>query len=209
MNDWMLKAIVLLTFFAIWALTSLFNRESKSLPQRSTGSTGPNGFRPGDPTTRWSSTTSNPSTTPRRVALGDDDILILPNDPSRPARPVAARNPAFTPRRAVKSRQPAPQPKKPTPPASKAKLAGVNQLVDQHLANSTGMTSLSTITPMSIKSGSDLANSPSAPSKTSAVLTVSTLAPLMSDPRRLREAFIVNELFQAPLALRDRRGHRR
>jgi hypothetical protein len=41
------------------------------------------------------------------------------------------------------------------------------------------------------------------------VVTVSTLAPLMNDPARLREAFIVNELFQRPLALRGRRGHRR
>ena len=45
------------------------------------------------------------------------------------------------------------------------------------------MTPLTTIAPMTTSTGTDLANSPIAPSKTSAVVTVSTLRfPLMNDP---------------------------
>ena len=60
---------------------------------------------------------------------------------------------------------------------------------------------------MATSTGSDLADAPSAPSKTTSPLpTISTLIPLMNDPSRLREAFLVNELLQPPLALRRLEG---
>jgi hypothetical protein len=211
MIDWtqlILRAIVPISFVAIWALTALFNKESKGFPARPPGPPTPaGGPRPGDPTVRWGPPAGSPSTI-RRVPIGDDDILIIPNDPSRPTRVVPARaNQGIGVRRQVKTRQVPPPAKKAEPVVTRAKLAGVSQNVNQSLARPIELTPLTTIAPMATTSGSDLANAPSAPSKTSAVVTVSTLRPLMGDPIRLREAFIVNELFRPPVALRGRRGH--
>jgi hypothetical protein len=213
MNNWaelLFKAIVPLCFVAIWALTALFNRESKGFPAppRPPGPSPSGGPRPGDPTLRWSTPAGSQASGVRRVPIGDDDILIIQSDPSRAARPAAAR-PAqgMGVRRAVKVRQGASPARKVEPVVARQKLSGVSQNVNQSLARPIELTPLTTIAPMSTTSGSDLANAPSSPSKTSEVLTVSTLIPLMHDPRRLREAFIVNELFRPPVALRGRRGH--
>jgi hypothetical protein len=212
-DDLILRAIVPISFVAIWALTAVFNRDSKGFPNRPPGPSPSNGPRPGDPTLRWSppAPSKSQSTITRRVPIGDDDILIIPSDPMRPARTAPSRAPqGVGVRRPVKGRQaPAPPRKAEQPSASRAKLAGVNQNVNQSLARPVELTPLTTIAPMVMTSGSDLANAPSAPSKTSTILTVSTLMPLMHDPIRLRESFIVNELFQPPVALRGRRGHRR
>jgi len=205
----LIRAIVPLTFLAIWALTSLFNRDSKAFPQRPAGGPMPLGPRPGEPTLRW---TPPPPPQPRnpgarQVPLGDDDILILPPDPmrirpgqARPAQPAA-------PRRNNRGKPQAPQPRKPEAPAARQKLSGVNQLVNQQLANPVGMTPLTTIAPMATSTGSDLASAPTSASRTTAPIpTISTLIPLMNDPARLREAFLVNELLKPPLALRRLRG---
>jgi len=210
--DWtqlVLRAIVPISFVAIWALTALFNKESQGFPARPPGSplSGPGpGPRPGDPTVRWGPSEGIPSNMVRRVPLGDDDILIIPNDPSRPTRVAPSRpNPGNGGRRPAKARPASTQAKKAEPTATRPRLAGVSQNVNQSLARPIELTPLMTIAPMTTTT--DLANAPSAPSKTSAIVTVSTLRPLMSDPVRLREAFIVNELFQPPVSMRGRRGH--
>jgi hypothetical protein len=199
-----LRAIVPFSFVAIWALTALFNKESsKGFPGRPPGPSPSNGPKPGDPNLRWAppARTSQPPVV-RRVPIGEDDILIIPNNPSR-----SVKAPQQGVRRLVKGRQATPPARKVDPPASRGKLAGVSQNVNQSLAKPIELTPLNTIAPMATTSGSDLANAPSAPSKTSAVVTISTLRPLMNDPVRLREAFIVNELLRPPVALRGRRGH--
>ena len=211
MMNWeqlILKAIVPISFVAIWALTALFNREAKGLPARPPGGPPQGGPRPVDPTLRWGPPAAAPSPGVRRVAMGDDDILIIPNDPMRPARPAPSQpRQGAVVRRPLRGRAANQPPKKPEPAPSRPKLAGVSQNVNQSLATPSGLTSLTTIVPMTTETGSDLANAPSAPSVTSAVVSVSTLRPLMADPIRLREAFIVNELLQPPIALRGRRGH--
>jgi hypothetical protein len=209
MNNWtelIVKILVPMTFFAIWAITSLFNRESKGFTPRPPGQGTSSGVRPGDPTLRWGSNTYGPQRTvpARRVPLGDDDILIIPSDPTRPTTAARSTNN----RKAAKGRQVVATPRKPEPTSTRPKLGGVSQNVNQQLARPMDMTPLTTIAPMATSTGSDLANAPTSPSKTSTVLTISTLVPLMNDPMRLREAFIVNELFQKPLALRERRGFR-
>ncbi len=203
-----LRAIVPISFVAIWALTALFNREAKGFPPRPPGPPSPGGPRPGDPTLRWAVPPGSQQQSTRRVPIGDDDILIIQSDPSRPTRVAPSRQTqGVVVRRQVKGRQ-APSPaRKVEPVVSRAKLAGVSQNVNQSLAKPIELTPLTTIAPMATTSGSDLANAPSAPSKTSAIVTISTLRPLMNDPVRLREAFIVNELFRPPVALRGRRGH--
>ena len=205
-----LRAILPISFVAIWALTALFNRESKGFPARPPGAPPSPGPRPGDPTMRWGPPSAQ-SPGLRRVPIGDDDILIIQNDPSRPARPSPARpGQVGGARRPLKTRTASPPPpRKVEPTVGRAKLGGVSQIVNQQLARPVELTPLTTIAPMVTSTNSDLSNAPSAPSKTSAVVTTSTLIPLMNDPLRLREAFIVNELFQPPLALRGRRSHRR
>ena len=206
-----LRAILPISFVAIWALTALFNRESKGFPVRPPGPSPSMGPRPGDPTMRWAPPPPSQPPGIRRVPIGDDDILIIQNDPSRPARPAPTRpTQGGGVRRPARGRTPAPPPpKKVEPTVSRVKLGGVNQNVNQQLAKPIEMTPLTTIAPMAASTNSDLSSAPSAPSKTSAVVTTSTLITLMNDPARLREAFIVNELFQAPLALRGKPGHRR
>jgi hypothetical protein len=214
MNNWpdlLFQMLVPLTFFAIWAITALFNRESRGFvpqpPGQKPGTT--SGVRPGDPTLRWGSSSVPQSSSGRRVPIGDDDILIIPSDPNRPAKPAPIRSAqAGGPRKTLKGRQAQATVRKPEPAPSRPRLGGVSQNVNQQLARPMDLTPLTTIAPMATSTGSDLANAPSAPSKTSTVLTISTLIPLMNDPMRLREAFIVNELLQRPLALRERRGAR-
>jgi hypothetical protein len=204
-----IRAIVPISFAAIWVLTSLFNRESKGFPARTNPPNPALGPKPGDPTMRWSTPPPPKPPGTRRVPIGDDDILIIQNDPSRPGRPPQPRPFQSTgPRRSSKVRATTPAPAKIESPAARPRLAGVNQNVNQQLANPVALTPLTTIAPMATATGSDLANAPSAPSKTSAVVSVSTLIPLMMNPIRLRETFIVNELLQPPLALRRGRNHR-
>src|SRR4051794_17964788 len=169
-NNWdqLIRAIVPLTFLAIWALTSLFNRESKAFPPRAAGGPQPPfGPRPGEPTMRWAPPASTSSQGVRRVPVGNDDILIIQPDPARPPRPGQARpvQPAAA-RRSNRGRQPVPPARKPETPAVRPKLGGVSQNVNQQLANPIAMTPLTTIAPLATSTGSDLAGAPSAPSKT-------------------------------------------
>lgn len=202
-NQWdqLIKAVVPLSFLAIWAITSLFNRESKVVPNRPPAPKPAFGPRPGVPPMRWP--TPAPANTPalRRTQAGEDDIMIIQPDPARPG--VARATMAGGPRRSARTR-PAPD-RKPDPTPARPRLGGVNQNVNQQLATPTAMTPLTTISPMTSSVGSDLAGAPSAPSKTTTNLTISALASLMNNPARLREAFLVNELLRPPVALRPRR----
>src|SRR6185437_14989541 len=130
-------------------LTALFNRESKGFPTRPPGPTPSLGPRPADPTLRWSSTTSQPqATVTRRVPIGDDDILIIQNDPSRAARPAQARSTqAGGPRRPVKGRPAPPPARKVEAPAARTKLGGVSQNVNQQLARPVELAPLTNIVP--------------------------------------------------------------
>lgn len=203
-----LKAIVPISFLAIWALTALFNRESKGFPARPPGSP-PGGPRPTDPTLRWGPASGGSPQVIRRVPIGDDDILIIPSDPARAARPAPARPAQATGvRRTVKGRQ-APAPvKKVEPTATRPKLGGVTQSVNQSLAKPSEFTPLASATvPMTRMAPSEPPAVVTTASIDTPALTVARLRPLVKDPVRLREAFILNELLQPPVTLRRRRGH--
>ncbi len=211
--DQLIRAIVPLSFLAIWALTSLFNRESKAFPARPAGPQPAPGPRPGEPTLRWGPTAPPPPTGPRRVAIGDDDILIIPPDPARAARPGQARplaGPQAGPRRGAKARPAAPAGRRAEPVApARMKLADVNQNVNQHLTQSTlDLAPLSAMPPSATSTTLGLSTSPM--SHAAAVLpTVSSLTNSLADPVRLREAFMLNEILQPPVALRGRRARHR
>ncbi len=209
-NNWdqLLRLIVPLSFLAIWALTSLFNRETKPMPTaRSTGPTPPFGPRPADPTLRWSPTSVQQNAGLRRVPVGDDDILVIPSDASRQARPGQPGGPR-RPGRAKPVASPAPL-KKIEPVSGRPRLAGVTQNVNQHLTRATlDMLPLTAMPPTATSTTLGLSTSPSALARNS-VPWVSALATSLSDPVRLREAFVVNEILQPPLALRPPRATRR
>ena len=202
-----LRAIVPISFVAIWALTALFNRESKGFPARPPGPNPQGRPRPGDPPMRWTTDGNPPQPMNRRPPADDADILILSGYPGAGSRAPSARPPqGSAARRQPRNRPAPPASRKVEPVVTRPKQAGVNQNVNQSIARTLDLAPLTAIAPM-VTSSTTLANAPSSPAKSTAVVTTATIRPLMNDPARLREAFIVNELFQPPLALRGRRGH--
>ena len=213
LND-ILKAIVPLAFLAIWALTAVFNKEGNSLPVRSQGPPNPYGPRPGvpprvagpadrPPTLRWGTPGSTPA--PPRPG-GDDDIVIL--ESSRPARPAPGRGVA--PRR-LRPKPATAVAAKPAPivPTNKFGLGHVSQTVNQQLATPVAMEPL--IAPLS-----GVGSRPAASAAAKAVdhiagptLRAASIAVTLADPQRLREAILINELLQPPLALRRGLNRRR
>lgn len=204
------KAIVPLSFLAIWALTALFNREPKAVPNRPASGQSPLGPRPvpprpveaiprQPPPIRWAPQGTAPAS--GRLSGpspgGDDDIVIL--ETSRPVRP-AGRAAGASKRPKAKS-QPGPKPTPPAPPRSG--FEGVSQSVNQTIATSL------TIAPLSqgeTPSSSRPVAATSASPHESTLLggrTLSIIAALR-DPAKIREAFLINEILQPPLALRKR-----
>ena len=191
-NNWdnLLKLTIMLFFGAIWALTSLFNRESKPAPARPPGPRPSTGPKPGEPTLRWAPPPSAP--TARRVPIGDDDILIIGSDAPRPAaRPG--------PRRQSKARAAAPAPKPVEPAPSRPKLGGVSQSVSQHLNRTSLGLAPATGSPPTLEAGRAWAGKDA---KLGPV--VQSITASLADPARLREAFVLNEILQRPISLR---GH--
>lgn len=204
--DTLLKAIVPLAFLAIWALTAVFNKEGNSLPTRSQGTPNPYGPRPvvpprvaapsdRPPPLRWSPQGVSPAM-PRPG--GDDDIVIL--ESPRPSRPAPQRN--LAPRRM----RPKPAPTVAAKPAAivpaKLGLGHVSQSVNQQLATPLAMEPLSA--PVSGVGSRPLASAAAKAVDHIAGPTVRavSVAAALNDPQRLREAFLINELLQPPLALR-------
>src|SRR5438067_2114846 len=126
----LIQFIVPLTFLAIWALTSLFNREAQPLPPRTGRVPNPLGPRPmggppaaprpqeqrldllnRDPDARW----ANP-TVRRPPGRPDDDILIIESEPRRTAANAPARSVSAPPKRPARPRPSPPPPDRPEPP---------------------------------------------------------------------------------------------
>ena len=213
--DQLIRAIVPLTFLAIWAITSLFNRESKTAPPaRST--TNPPGFgpRPGEPAMRWSPP-ANPRpggqpATARRVPMGDDDIMVIPSDGSRGGRATPIKpTTSLLNRRGTKGRPAAAPVTRAEPVSTRTKLAGVSQNVNQHLTSvSIDMAPLTAMPASATSMSMSLATAPSVAAVAYHAPLVTLLSAALADPVRLREAIIISEILQPPLALRGKRGGR-
>ncbi len=207
------KAIVPLAFLAIWALTALFNRDAKPLPNR-VQATNPYGPKPTppppsprapvpdrSPTLRWGPA-APPGVMPK-AGGNDDDIVILDSPRQVPSR-------ADAPRVVTPSRRARPKPviaAKPAPPVEGrgGGLAGVSQSVNQQLTTSLSMAPLSETSPIATVQGSSVAPT-SVEIDTGRIRALSVRA-AMTEPNRLREAIMVNEILQPPLSLR--KGARR
>jgi hypothetical protein len=212
--DQLIRVLIPIAVIALWALTRLFTQETKPFPARNSAPPQPFGPRPGDPTLRWSTPPSSAYQVPatRRVPIGDDDILIIPSDAGRNVRPGPARPApvAVSKRSLAKSRAQNQANRKQEPPVQRNKLGSdVNQNVNQHITQSIDLTPMLAISPMGTLPQSPLVGPDPSATRSTAVFTVSSLSNLVHDPKRLREAFLVNELLRPPLALRKgawRRG---
>lgn len=209
--------IVPLTFLAIWALTSLFNREAQPLPPRpgrplgppgpmpSGGSFAPRGQEPRPEFPLRGSQTARPrppASTGVRGGLNDkDDVLIISAEPRRPSSP---RTPAAGQRRGGKPR-----------PVSSAGLQRVEAPQGRTLTETLEGSApgpigqperLSPLTlppsPLSAPStleGTSITDGRSAPSRP---LSGDEIRKLLRTPQRLRETIILTAVLGPPLAAR-------
>jgi hypothetical protein len=221
--------LVPLTFLAIWALTSLFNREAQPLPPRSGRAPGPNGPRPAaDGTSHWrpelsqrESTISRPSTsgasnssTARSGGVRpEDEIRIIDSEPRRSSPMPKPRVAPPAARRGVKPRGQTPSVSK---KAESSSSRSMGTLMSRSMAADMGtpksLISLSLppsplLSDFSVEApGTDESRARAAQPIAINAIEVRKLA---ASPARIRESFILSELLQPPLALRGRSFTRR
>ncbi len=222
-NVW--QFIIPLGFLAIWALTSLFNREEQPLPPRAGRPQGGDGPRPlpnpagrplerrpdpiaaREPPMRWAPQGGTATARPAPVRL-DDDIVILdsearrPPAASRPARPVTQKRDG---RQRGSSSQPAKK-AEPTPPRLLAAPLSTSMAPLQSRPFEMAPLELpkeSLWTADSMKK----ATAPVSPTKGEATgsKTIDELLATVKSPEKMRQSLILAELLQPPLALRGRR----
>jgi hypothetical protein len=228
--DNLFQFIVPLTFLAIWALTSLFNREAQPLPPRTGRPQPPNGPGMGtgmgtgggtatlrgeslnrDPSLRWSSPTATDRPPARRpVGRTNDDILII-EDTRRPSGTTPARpSPGAAPRKGTRSRPvPGGTPKRGevTSPRPLTGALGTPLPIPQQMSRQLELN------PLAMPPSPLLGSQPQNITQTISEPTLQASRPvpvwddfrlLLNSPAKLREAIIVNEILQPPLALRRR-----
>lgn len=212
----LVRLLVPLSFMAIWALTSLFNRESKSSPARPSLNRrpSPNPQRT-EPTLRFGSQSpaalkseaeirAKRAAQTSRPAVTSDGIVVLSSSEDRRGK----RNSGQAPSSSKSNRSGRSSNIRPLEaPQKQTKLAGVSQNVSQHSINTNLNVPLllspdqpllgapSTATQSSPRGSSDDASSPRRDG---------VMASLM-DPARLREAFLINEILRPPVALRHQK----
>ena len=204
-----IRAIVPLSFLAIWALTSIFNRDAKPLPPRPGLGGAPTGptlpprpvvqtFEVGrEPTMRFGSSSqmSDPNVRRAPASSREEDILIIRSEPARTApRP---NQPQPQPQR-----RPRPKPtgvKKPDSPQPELLGGAVGSNVSQH------------IRPIDLARTDAPLNAIGNLSKLSTAATVqydvrsqglTDIRLSLMNPVRLREAFVMNEILQPPVSRR-------
>ncbi len=201
-----IRAIVPLSFLAIWLLTSIFNRDAKPLPPRQ-GFGGPIGAAPPRPlqepvvgrdvSMRWGpgsqSQESGFETPVRRspAEIREEDILVIRAEQPRPLMKV---NPA---QRRTRSK-PAPAKKA---ASIEAELLGgaLGSNVSQQMKPidlTRTNTPFTAVGDLSNKShAAEVAYGPRSQGLTDVRIT-------LMDPARIREAFILNEILQPPVSRR-------
>lgn len=218
--------IVPLTFLAIWALTSLFNREAQPLPPRTARPPGPKPMPARPPDWRTETYPTRP-TAPGRPGLSgtafasstrdrgrpDDDLVILDSDTRRTPTAGLPRGGNPPAKRVAKTRakvQPSPKPGETVTP--RALSHSMARALDPQTGEPEGLT------PLSLPA-SPLLSAPmgEAPGKVESrardaehvILSADDLLKLLQSPARIRESILLNELLQPPLALRGRPHARR
>jgi hypothetical protein len=209
--DEILKAFLPLTFFAIWAIASLFSRENRPAPRpaqpfspRAGGFPPPPGQRPNsrpgqvtlanDPSGRFGN--------PGGIGTRDEILIIRPEPQRTPVRTGAA---SAQPRRPAKARAaPAPAPKRAEPKPNRG-LSGLSgHGVSQQIASQpieamrvTGVTSGLT----QPSSAGPATASPRPPSD-----SPTDPLHLFNSRDKVRAAIILSEILQPPVSMRQRRS---
>ena len=212
----LIRFIIPAILLIFWALSNLFNREKAETPAKTGGS--PLGPRPGSyPPARpieRERLSGSPTMTPPRYAppsSATDEILIIRAETNRPPsrlNPQPRRNP-------VRPRPPQNPPnRRPVEPPVRQR-----EQVGGRLATDVNQTIANTIDTRSLtQSMAAVSASTSIGTQTEAATVAEGIQPTMSaldlrlclnDPVRIRQAFLLNELLQPPLALRGRNRRRR
>lgn len=231
--DHLYEFIVPFIFIVIWAVTWILNRETQALPPRSTvrqpeDQAGPNRARVGEPIREFRDSRGGPisprtgrslspgleRTIAKERALGPGDAIVFTEpelsgqsgtfersaSDQRPTRGAQGR-------RAARSRGSAAA--KPRPRSAPEKPRELTQEVSTSMASLKGkpltLTPLDLpLSPLSVSfTGSSLSSL--APASGVSITTPSStnLREALTDPARLREILVWNELVQPPLALRQ------
>ena len=231
--DNIFQFIVPLTFLAIWALTSLFNREAQPLPGRTgrpqppggpgkgmgTGGTSTTSRTEGtnrDPSLRWSSTTAGERSTARRAADRPDDAILIIEETRRGSGPSSS-SPSIRSNAAPGSKRTNRTRSAPAGSPKRAELGGTLRALSGSLSSSVPMPQHMSRTlemdPLAMPHSPLMASTPSNLSRTIAEATKMPDRPipvtddfrlLLNSPAKLREAIIVNEILQPPLSMRRR-----
>jgi hypothetical protein len=223
------KLIVPAFFLIVWALNQIFNKETPATPARGNRPVGPPGGRPpapkpppkrneedrafatADPKSgAWTSPSDSRASKPV-VLAGDDEVIILSSDTVRRPPPAKPR---------TQSSPPANRPRQ-----SRRNKGGDGEKTPQRLGGNISQSVRQTITqtPLDMKSitqtqplnlSADLRGDQASPSMLSSTASIAGSAGPMAEVfdlkgalgsrARLREAFLLNELIQPPLALRNR-----
>lgn len=214
MDDFPFKLIVPAIFLVFWVLNQLFGQENKAAPAPAKGQ--PLGPRPPgrmppaprpstapvvrDPTLRWPSPSESGGVSVRRpTPSGAEEILIIrPEAPPRPGGGgTSARRPKANSSAGAKRAEPA---------KARPLISAVAPSTAQGLDQSSGPVSPA---PTSASAAKTAAASPAAPMVTTqgpvASPSLSGLLLAARSPSQLRDAIILSELLQPPVALRTPR----
>ena len=201
----LIKLVIPAILLIFWALSNLFNRENAAQAKGNS----PLGPRPpGYPGPRPA---ERPRPTPpaRQVppssSRGDDDILVIRSETNRPAarpgaparkNPGRGRNPQSSPSRRA---EPTPRPRE--------QLGGrISADVQQVITRPFDVRPLTESGPEVI--GRDATDSALRDAAGTQLATLDDLRAALTSQRQIREAFVLNELLQRPIALRNRgRAH--
>lgn len=210
-----IQAVVPIGFMAIWAVTSILNRDAEPLPPRQGGGN-PLGPTPPPPRPNRGGLEVLPDGTLRRptpqrfptgnsesrrpsVSFEDEDLVVV-----RPA-PISRPNPVVTPLQARTRTRRQTVPKKPEKSAAQPLGGALDTNVSQHLKPIDLGNTSRPIAPIGDLRKAGTAAEVELDHRPRLDATISSL----KDPKRLREAFVLNELLQPPLSIRNGLGTRR
>lgn len=210
----LVRLLVPLSFMAIWALTSLFNRESKITPVKPSINRRPTPTpQRTEPSLRFGSQTPTSIRSEAEIrakralqtrpSTASDGIVVLSSSDDRKGK--RSSNPAPSGSKGGRSNR-ASNIRPLDAPQKQAKLAGVTQNVSQHSIN----TNLNV--PLQISPDQSILGSPvSAPQSAKQPVAADRvhadrdgLRETLADPSRLRQAFLLNEILQPPVSMRRR-----
>ncbi|WZO99723.1 hypothetical protein EP7_001335 [Isosphaeraceae bacterium EP7] len=202
--DELIRAVVPLTFLAIWALTSLFNREAKPLPPRGGTAGGPLGPyaqppRPQSAPQPWQPAQTGPAAGQKQPTMRwggpaggrpqvDDDILIIRDKPSQ----AFQRAKPARPQKSQRSREPKAH-QAPATDIDSMKMESMTQNLTADLGKELQLDKLS--------AGVTSARAVGRNDERPATMAITTL---LNSPERVREAFILKEILDPPVSLRGR-----